>query len=124
MKYIISESKLENTVILYLNTIFDVDNMNSHHPFTYEDETGEEGDDETAIVFYHGDWADEKPCFKWYSCEYFNEGSPARDICPEVAVEHPYSYELDSYFGDLWTEPFKKWFTKSFNLPVKTVDGM
>ena len=39
-----------------------------------------------------------------------------------VSVEIEYKKQLDGYFGDMWHEPFKKWFKEHFELPVKMID--
>jgi hypothetical protein len=124
MKYIIAESRLENIVIEYLNGMFDVNNINSMNPYEYDNETGEEYDDDTRVEFYLGDHENGMivDIFKWYDCMYFYPDSSAQDICPTVVIEHPYDNKLIAYFGDKWEEPFKKWFTENFNLPVKTVE--
>jgi hypothetical protein len=123
MKYIIAESRLENIVIEYLNGMFDVSNVNYTNPIEYNYDTREEYEDETRVEFYLGDYEDgETTIFKWYDCGYFNPGSSAQDICPTVVIEHPYDDRLIAYFGDKWEEPFKKWFTENFDLPIKTVE--
>ena len=100
MKYIIAESKLEETFMNYFDDLFDIQDLNWTYSYEYDDDG----------------------CFRWYECEYFNEGSIPREICPIVNVEHPHDLKLNGYFGDKWHEPFKKWFTKNFNLPVKTIE--
>jgi hypothetical protein len=122
MKYIITESKLEETIMNYFDEIFDIQDLHWTHPYDIlDDETEEEGEDENRIEFYIGDYADEETCFRWYACNYFNHGSPARDLCPELFVENPYATALNGYFDDMWKEPLKKWIKFYFDLPVKTV---
>ena len=122
MKYIITESRLDDIVIEYLNGMFDVSNVRSTNPTEYNDETGENYDDDTRVEFYLGDYEDENTIFKWYDCGYFYPDSPAQNICPTVVVEHPYDDRLIALFNDKWEEPFKKWFTENFDLPIKTVE--
>lgn len=118
MKYLITESKLEETITNYIDELFDVDNIKSIHPIT-----GEMLDDNTRIIFYIGDYEGEKyGCFYWYSCDYFNPNSPASEMCPTVSLEVEYENQLNGYFGDMWKEPFKKWFKYHFELPIKTID--
>lgn len=107
----------------YLDELFDIQDLNWSHPYEYDDSTGEEGEDENRVEFYKGNYMDMDTCFRWYDCGYFNEGSYARTICPTVELEHPYDLQLNGYFGDTWREPFKKWFTKKYDLPVKTIDS-
>jgi len=123
MKYIISESKLEKTITNYLDVLFDVDNIHYTVPYEYDDETGEEYDDMNRMEFYIGDYENDDTCFRWYNCEYFDKGSYARYICPTVTVEYKYETILNGYFGDMWKEPFRKWFIQNFEEPVKTVDN-
>lgn len=123
MKYIITESKLDETITNYLNKLFDVDNINWTNSIAYDDETGEEWDDNNRVIFYVGDYdGDDDGCFYWYGCEYFDPNSPASEICPTVNLEYQYENQLNGYFGDMWHEPFKKWFTQYFELPVNTID--
>lgn len=122
MKYVITESKINDIITSYLYELFDVDNINSTNPLEYDDDTEEEWEDENRVEFYIGDYSDEDTCFRWYDCDYFYPGTDAKKICPQVILEPEYSTQLTSYFGELWKEPFKKWFYENFDLPVKTVD--
>lgn len=123
MRYIITESRLEENILHYINELFDVNDINWTNPIEDDDETGEEWEDDNRIVFYVGDYeGDDGGCFYWYACDYFNPNSPASKNCPMVSVELEYKKQLDGYFGDLWHEPFKKWFKEHFELPVKTID--
>ena len=58
MKYIITESKLESAIIDILDEMFPIEDVNYYHPYDYDDETGEEGDDENRLEFYIGDYED------------------------------------------------------------------
>jgi len=123
MKYIITESRLEENILHYINELFDVNDINWTNPIEDDDETGEEWEDDSRVVFYVGDYEGEDGgCFYWYACDYFNPNSPASIKCPMFSVELEYKKQLDGYFGDFWHEPFKKWFKEHFELPVKTID--
>ena len=106
-----------------MDGLFNVDNIYSTYPYEYDDETGEEGDDETRIEFYIGDYENDDTCFRYYDCDYFKPGSYASELCPSINVEYQYETILNGYFGDKWQEPFRKWFIKNFDLPLKTVDN-
>jgi hypothetical protein len=122
MKYIITESRLEENILHYINELFDVNDINWTPRVEYDDD-GFEYEDENQMVFYVGDYeGEDEGCFYWYACDYFNPNSPASEKCPIVSVELKYKKQLDGYFGDLWHGPFKKWFKEHFELPVKTVD--
>ena len=123
MRYVITESKLESAIITYLNETFDVSDINWTYSEVWDEDTDQYQEDEDAIVFYIGDYnGDDDGCFRWYDCEYFDKGSNARKLCPIVQLEHPFDIQLNGYFGDNWHEPFKKWFTKHFKLPVNTIE--
>jgi hypothetical protein len=123
MKYIVTESKLENLVIEYLDEMFDVNDIHWTNPLEDDYDTGEEWEDENRVIFYIGDYnGEDDGCFYWYDCNYFTPNSPASKKCPTVSVEIQYENQLNAYFGDLWREPFKKWFKQHFELPVKTID--
>ena len=124
MKYIITESSLENVIYSFLDDLFDLDNMNYSHPIErVELEGGKEYRDKNRAEFYRGDYFDDDICFRWYDCEYFVPGSPATEICPAVSLEVKYENILNAYFGDFWREPFRKWFIDNFEFPCKTVDN-
>lgn len=130
MKYIITESRLEEAITEYFNTTFDVSNINWSYPYTYNDETGEEGEDENAIDFYLGDYDsfETNYIFHWFDKQHYvypdasTLSKALYDIAPIVEISQPYVRTFDGYFGDKWKEPFKKWFTKNFNLSVKTIN--
>jgi hypothetical protein len=122
MKYIIRESRLNEHITNYLDSIFPIEEIHSTHPEEYT-EDGSYYEDSNRIEFYIGDYEyGENTCFRWYSCEYFNPDSPAKNICPVVVIESHFDISLNGFFGNFWHEPFKEWFTKNFNLPVKTVE--
>jgi len=120
MKYLITESKLEQAIINYLDEIFPIDEINWTHPYDEFDD-GSEGEDPTRIEFYKGDYEDEEVVFRWYACEYFTPYSNAQTICPEVSIEHPYVNYLNGYFDNMWEKPFIKWLQMNFDIKVKTV---
>jgi hypothetical protein len=121
-KYGLTESKLDKNIINYLDKLFDVDNIHYTVPYEYNDETGEEGDDDTRMEFYIGDYENDDTCFRWYDCTYFtNQSDSPNKLCPIVQVEYQYETTLNGYFGDKWKEPFKKWFTHHFEIPVNLI---
>jgi hypothetical protein len=123
MKYIITESRLEKSIIDYINKLFPVDEINHICPYDYDEETDEEGEDENRVEFYIGDYDEgDNTIFRWYDCDYFLEYSDVRNRCPIIRVEDQYRRELDGFFNDLWHEPFKKWVMENFDLPIKTVE--
>jgi hypothetical protein len=127
MKYIITESKLNNTIIEYLNNMFDVDDINSVNPYQYDDDTGEEWEDNTIVDFYKGDYDgpyDSDFCFRWYDPEHYSGGDYVglQKKCPIIEINDTEGEILNSYFGDRWHIPFKIWFEENFRLPVKTVE--
>ena len=94
MKYLIKESRLEKIIIDYLD----------------------EYEDNSALSFYSV--KDGSEILNYYFCEHF---TIPKDDCPLIHIEVEISQLLESTFGDLWKEPFKKWFEKHFNLRVKSI---
>ena len=121
MKYLITESKLENTITNYLNELFDIDNINMTHPIEDNEVTDDWSEDENRVLFYIGDYDNDNTCFRWYGKMYF-DNLFLRERAPLVYIEHEYTEKLNGYFGNLWHEPFKKWFKHNFNFPIKTIE--
>jgi hypothetical protein len=121
MKYIITESKLENFITNYIEDLFSVDEINWANPRMYDPEEMESYEDPNLIEYYIGDYEEgDNIFFRWYGCDYFS--SNAQSNCPLVVVEVEYERQLNLLFNNKWKEPFKDWFTSSFNLPVKYVE--
>ena len=132
MKYIITESKLNETIKNYLNSMFDVNNIGWTYGF---DDMGNEVD--YAVEFYNNDYDEDETVFRWYDKEYWDEQidelSPSQEYdrnllkrykneSPILELEHSNtSNALNGYFGDAWKEPFKEWFKENFNFEVKTI---
>jgi len=124
MKYIITESKLEKTIMNYFDELFDDNNITSFNPMENDDETGEEWENKNVIIFHdEGESADKEydECFTWFDCDYFDPNDENSKYCPIVSVDDKYIRILDGYFGDSWLKPFKKWFEYHFHLPVNAV---
>ena len=123
MKYIITESKLDGAITNYLDSMFDVKNIKVIHPVEDDDEDGNPYEDYHRAVFYIGDnYFDGEEYFRWYGKQYFERNTNMSDKVPVVDMESEYYNRLDGYFGDLWEEPFKEWFTKNFKFSVKSVE--
>jgi len=121
MKYIITESKLDEVITNYLDELFDVKNIDYTQMPVYDDEDGWNAN-ENVVVFYFGEWGDGETCFTWYGKQYWIKSRNMSHKCPVVDIEREYYNQLNGYFNDKWKEPFKKWFTANFEYPVKTVE--
>lgn len=126
MKYLITESQIDDLIIKQLDTLFDVSNIHWTHPLEINDETGEEFEDQTRIKFYFGDYGDDDSVFLWYGKEYWG-GTDSESYMgykqksPLIEIEEPYHSNLKNLFGNMWYKPFKVWFQKNFEVSVKTV---
>lgn len=129
MKIIITESKLYQEVIDYLNETYDVDNIG----WTYEtDDWGNEVD--YAIMFYKNDFEDDENLFKWYDKGYWESDGlfsfHSNENIKKWIEQSPILWfddtdtlsTLNGYFGDRWHQPFKDWFMEHFKKPVKTIE--
>ena len=129
MKIIITESKLNQAVIDYLNETYDTNNIG----WTYGiDDWGNEVD--YAIEFYEGDYEEgDNTLFRWYGEDYWDSddadgwGEPYRSELksksPLLIFENDDVFiALNGYFGDKWKQPFIDWFWDKFHVPVKTIN--
>jgi hypothetical protein len=127
MKIIITESKLYQAVIDYLNETYDVDNIN----WTYA--TDDWGNEIDGVLFYLGDFGDDENLFRWYDkgywevdeLDYKNDEDLKKLIeqSPILSFDDTDTFNtLNGYFGDKWYQPFKDWFLDNFNLPIKTIE--
>jgi len=128
MKIIITESKLYQAVIDYLNETYDINNIH----WTYgTDDWGDEVD--YAMSFYQGDFQDDDDLFMWYGEDYWYSDEMDhyhKEILDKWAEQSPIlSFKdidtlntLNGYFGDKWHQPFKDWFMEHFKKPIKTIE--
>lgn len=129
MKIIITESKLNQAVIDYLNDTYDTNNIG----WTYGiDDWGNEVD--YAIEFYEGDYEEgDNTVFRWYGEDYWTseEGElwtdeyikEMKDKSPQLEIYDNTLYRtLNGYFGDKWKQLFIDWFWDKFHVPVKTIN--
>ena len=129
MKFIISEDRIYDLIMKHIDSMFDIDNI---HWVNGGDDFGNDVD--YAISFYLGDYSDDENLFRWYDEDYWRseeveitqsdenlkkwiEQSPILEFDNNGKKE-----QLDNLFGDRWHQPFKDWFQKNFNLPIKTIE--
>lgn len=120
--FLIKESSFKNAIFSYFDELFEPESLQSKYREMYDDVLDTYIENVDGKVFFKGGFDDDEVCFRWYSCDYFQKGSYAKTICPTVVIEDYYFKSLDGFFGDLWVEPFKLWFTSKFDLPVKTIE--
>ena len=116
----IMKSKLEKLIIDYINELFPEDNL--HLKYMVDDNGELEG-----MKVYLDNPEDDSMCFKWYGYEviFFKDvinGRNSSEKSPMVVFDDKYLFSLNGYFGDAWHEPFKRWFTEYFDLPLKTIE--
>ena len=128
MKIIITESRLYQAVIDYLNETYDINNIH----WTYgTDDWGNEVD--YAMSFYQGDYDEDDTVFMWYDVDYWKsdemEHQDEENLKEWIEQSPILSFNdidtfniLNGYFGDRWHQPFKDWFMENFNLPIKTIE--
>ena len=125
MKYLLKESQVDDLIMKQLDTMFDVSNIKSTHPFEFDEVSGEEYEDTSRIDFYTGEYGEGDSVFLWYDKDYWGKDSNSyrgyKAKSPIVDIEEPYNTYLNSLFGDKWYKPFKEWFEFNFDVYVKTV---
>jgi len=119
-----SNEKLDKKITEYFYKLFNVAEINWRHPYEMDNDADEytEYIDGTRTIFYYGNEFDDDVVFRYYDKGYFHTGTDADENSPILSIEDNYKSVLDGYFGDLWHEPFKKWFKENFGMYVKTVD--
>lgn len=126
MKYVIKENKIEKLILNYLETYFTDESIDWTYPLEY-DEYGNDWEETNILDFYTGDWEgynDSNFIFRWYDPEYYAGGDYKGlfDKSPILEIREDVFEDLQNMFGNLWEEPFKKWFEDKFRLNVKTLD--
>jgi hypothetical protein len=128
MKIIITESKLYQAVIDYLNERYDINNI--HRTYGLDD-WGNEVD--YAMAFYEGDYEDDDNLFMWYDVDYWKSDEMDHqdeenlkkwiEESPILSFNDYTTFNiLNGYFGNRWHQPFKDWFMEHFKLPIKTIE--
>lgn len=128
MKIIITESKLNQLVIDYLNEKYDTNNIGWEYGI---DDWGNEVG--YAMKFYQGDYDEDDTLFRWYGEDYWDSEdteSYSNERRQEMKDKSPIlSFEdtnilntLTGYFGNNWKQPFIEWFWHKFQIPVKSIE--
>jgi hypothetical protein len=128
MKYIITENKLNQTIMLYIDKVYGdkkiymgkalIDGKEVEGAYDFFTEDYSEGIDEDYLFL----WSEAK----YYENTMINDSVRKRKLlreCPILEITNTGSSKgkLNELFGDRWHEPFKEWFTNKFGLPVKTL---
>jgi hypothetical protein len=112
----------------HIENMFNVDNINWIYG---TDDYGDEVD--YVALFYLGDFGDDENLFRWYDEGYWEidelDYKNDKDLTKLIGQSPILSFDndgkkeqLDNLFGDRWHQPFKDWFQKNFNLPIKTIE--
>ena len=124
MKYVISESKINNVIVKYLDDNFG--DLNWTNPY---DENGNESD--CAAIFYKGDYDNENVVFRVYEkCWWKVAWSPSIkddliEKSPILSFENDTDYDtLNAYFGDMWKHIFEEWFKETYGFDLKTISPL
>ena len=121
MKIILSEEKITNLILNYLDDNYG--DLNSTSAF---DEDG--NDDWCGVIFYRNDYSDEDVVFRWYDKCWWNSESSDNakehfEKSPMIIFENTNDINaLNSYFGNRWKSVFRYWFQKNYDNQVKTIE--
>jgi hypothetical protein len=122
MRYIISESKLNDAMVKLFNQYINVDEVKYYHPVE-ETEDGDEYEDLNRAIFYVGDIElDESEIFRYYECDYFEPQAQIKSKCPIISLDYDIIDTFNDLFGDLWKEPFRKWINYTLDLHAKEIE--
>ena len=121
MKVIISENRLNDFILKYIEEKYPADEIN------YEEGYDDYGNpDDSSYTFYVGDYDDGETLFRWYSKDYWEGGSDDAKLraeeSPILSFEDWDSFQqLSTMFNEYWKPVFKQWFYDNFGLKVKTI---
>ena len=130
MKYLITESKLEQVIYDYIDKLFAAENGKTEiHKLNSIDEDGKDIDGAYDFVnddYYDGDNQDY--LFSWTGKEYY-ENHQSQSFGTRLVNEAPIVEILDknkvmtlnSIFSEMWEPIFDKWFQDKVNLQIKTL---
>jgi len=130
MKYLITESKLEQVIYDYIDKLFAAENGKTEiHKLNSIDEDGKDIDG--AYDFVNDDYYDDDNqdyLFSWTGKEYY-ENHQSQSFGTRLVNEAPIVEILDknkvmtlnSIFSEMWEPIFDKWFQDKVNLPIKTL---
>ena len=130
MKYLITESKLEQAIYQYIDNLFASQNGNTE---IYKiPAIDEDGDVEGAYDFVNDDYYEEgNQLFSWTGREYYDnekrknymsKGIKFIDLAPIVEIHDENKVRtLNLIFNEMWKPIFNKWFQDKVNLPIKTL---
>ena len=131
MKYLITESKLDDVIYNYIDELFVAENGSTEiHKLESINQDGENIEDVYDIVNddYYDDDNGGDYLFTWAGKKYYENhahqsfGARLVDEAPIVEINDGGKVRnLDSYFGNLWKPVFIKWFKDKVNLPIKTI---
>jgi hypothetical protein len=131
MKYLITESKLDDVIYNYIDELFAAENGTTEiHKLESINQDGENIEDVYDIVNddYYDDNNGGDYLFTWAGKKYYENhahqsfGRRLVDEAPIVEINDGGKVRnLDSYFGNLWKPVFIKWFKDKINLPIKTL---
>ena len=130
MKYLITESKLDDVIYNYIDEMFAAENGSTkiHKLESINREDGGIIENLYDIVNddYYGNEGDY--LFTWVGKKYYENhddqsfGGRFVEEAPIVEINDGDKVRnLDSYFGNLWRPVFIKWFEDKVNLPIKTL---
>jgi|LauGreDrversion4_2_1035121.scaffolds.fasta_scaffold234150_5 hypothetical protein len=128
MKYIITEGKLNQMIVSYIDKMYGDKKIYMAKALIDGNEV------DGAYDFFTEDYSegyDEDYLFLWADCDFYDRTMLSDSVrkrkmmedCPVIEVTNTghSKAKLNELFGDMWKEPFKEWFTNKFGLPVKTI---
>jgi len=123
MEYIISENRVNDIILKYIENSYPADEIN------YTESTDDDGNpDDSSYIFYYGDYDDSyETVFRWYGRNYWYGDDT--ELLKDRIERSPILYfddsreieKLNNLFGDKWKPVFIEWFYRNFSLRIKTI---
>ena len=125
MKLIITENRLHNLILNYIEDAYPVDDIN--YTEGYDDDGNP---DDSSYIFYFGDYDYDEgdgTIFRWYGKDYW-DGDDTEILRHGIEQSPMLHFEdsndidkLNAMFGDKWEPVFKQWFDEHFGLEINKV---
>lgn len=117
MRIIITENRLNQIIVDYIDKYYDVNDIN----YIYHID-GNNNESYIGIQYYLGDY--DNVIFSIYKEDYwYSDYDSRKKLSPILMVEdRDFVSSLYGIFGDRWKPVMAKWFENNFNEEVKTVN--
>lgn len=119
MKYIIIESKLDEIIYKYINSLDELKNLEEFDCSSFDYDLGHSVD-----AYCYQTTPHDNPVLEYFP--YPTEKEPEMedyylDYLPAIQIDDIIKNRLNGFFGENWHKSFQIWFEDNYKLPIKTI---